>query len=199
MTKRYIFISLGLLLCILAGTSGYYLFFHRSNLEKGIAIELLDDVPVYDNGSVYSQSHGRHFARSGYYYGQKWQCVEFVKRYLYESKNHKMPDVWGHAISFFNTEIPHGMINPQRAMIQYQQGNDEKPQKGDLIVFSGAGGYGHVAIVSDVGNNWLEIVQQNSPPPRERLPLIKKEGRYTVMGRPALGWLRIPPLSKPEQ
>ena len=59
-------------------------------------------VPVYDNGLLYFRNHGKNYSKDGYYFGQKWQCVEFVKRFYYQAKNHRMPDVMGHAKSFFD-------------------------------------------------------------------------------------------------
>ncbi len=163
-----------------------------SPYARGTPLENLDGVAVYDNGPLFTVTHGRNYAADGYYFGQKWQCVEFIKRYLYTAKGLRMPDVWGHAISFFDPDLPHGALNVKRGMTQYAQGGGEKPRPGDLLVFSGAGGYGHVAIVSSVGTDYVEVVQQNSPPPRERLKLAAANGRYTILGRPALGWLRVP-------
>lgn len=37
----------------------------------------------------------------GYYYGYKWQCVEYIKRFYYEAKGHKMPDSYGNAKDFW--------------------------------------------------------------------------------------------------
>lgn len=159
---------------------------------RGNPVESLDGVAVYENGPVYTVTHGRNYAADGYYFGQKWQCVEFIKRYLYTAKGLTMPDVWGHAINFFDPDLPHGTFNAKRGMVQYVQGGEEKPLPGDLLVFSGAGGYGHVAIVASVGTDFVEVVQQNSPPPRERLQLLVADGRYTIKGRSALGWLRVP-------
>ncbi|MEN3929644.1 CHAP domain-containing protein [Microvirga sp. W0021] len=186
-------LCIGLLLsgAVVAGAKIYFHSIHKT-YENGIIIAQLDDVPVYDNGPIFNIAHGRHYAEDGYYLGQKWQCVEFIKRYLYQAKGHRMPDVWGHAISYYDKELPHGKLNDKRGMIQFQQGGNEKPQQGDLIVFSGAGGYGHVAIIAAVSDNEVEIVQQNSPPAREKLPLISKDGNWEIGKRSTLGWLRIP-------
>jgi surface antigen len=77
-------------------------------------------------------------------------------------------------------------------MIQFRQGGDEPPRPGDLIVFGGAAGYGHVAIVAYADANSIEVVQQNKPPARERLVLRQSNGGYVVEARlPPLGWLRL--------
>ncbi|MDW5290896.1 hypothetical protein [Formosa sp. PL04] len=57
---------------------------------------------------------GRNTTPDGYNLGLKYQCVEFVKGYYYEHYNHKMPDSYGHAKSFFNSGIKDGKRRNQR-------------------------------------------------------------------------------------
>jgi CHAP domain len=162
---------------------------------RGTVIESQDGVDVYDNGPVLSASHGKSFAADGTYFGQKWQGEEFVKRYLYVAKGHVMPDGTGNALSFFDAETPQGAMNEKRRMLQFRQGGTEPPRKGDLIVFAGAADIGHVAIVSAVGSDAIEIVQQNAAPARTRLPLRVVNGGYEVEQEGAtLGWLRVAPM-----
>ncbi len=160
----------------------------------GTTLGSFDRVAVYDNGPVFSLSHGKNYAEDGTYFGQKWQCVEFIKRYLYLAQGHRMPDGMGYAISFYDSTIPQGEINPQRGMLQFGQGGGKPPTGGDLIVFGGAAGYGHVGIVVATGADFIEVGQQNKPPVRETLKLAKTaEGGYRVeAGLPPLGWLRVP-------
>ena len=190
---------LGALVVILCGATAF--LFLRGNdwpgspWARGTVIESLDGVPVYDNGPIFSASHGKSLASDGTYFGQKWQCVEFVERYLYEVKGHVMPDGMGNAISFFDNETPQGALNERRGMLQYRQAGSEPPRKGDLIVFSGAAGFGHVAIVSAVGADFVEIVQQNASPARTRLPMRIVNGGYVVeRDGETLGWLRVAPM-----
>lgn len=163
------------------------------NEPVGTVLDSLDGVPVYANGLSFSTSHGRHYADDGYYFGQKWQCVEFIKRYLYVAKGHNLPNVWGHAKHFFDDKIAHGKMNPARGMLQFKQGGDELPRVGDLLVLD-LTSFGHVAIISQVFSDQIEVVQQNSGKTRAKLPLQKKAGAYYVGTRvsPARGWLRIP-------
>lgn len=164
--------------------------------EVGDIVDSLDGVAVYFNGGV-SNSVGRNLAPDGYNLGIKYQCVEFVKRYYYEHYNHKMPDVWGHAISFFDTELPHNTLNVKRGLMQYHNGGDVRPQKGDLVVYSSTvfNRYGHVAIVAEVGDDTVTIIQQNPgplAPSRETYGLTETQGRFTVENQRILGWLRLP-------
>lgn len=162
---------------------------------KGEQIAVVDGVPIYDNGPLFAISHGRNYAEDGYYFGQKWQCVEFIKRYLYRTKGHRMPDVMGHAISFFDPAVPHRGFNAKRGMTQFAAGGDERPMVGDLIVFGGAGGYGHVGIVTAASTDFISVAQQNKAPALERLKLGPGgAGGVTVVDSslPVLGWLRVP-------
>ena len=69
----------------------------------------------------------------------------------------------------------------------------DAPRPGDLVVFADDDGLGHVAIIASVGEDFVEVVQQNAKPARERLPLVHAGSGYRIGGaRPALGWLRVP-------
>lgn len=164
---------------------------HQKDVEVGTKIDEYKGIAIYSNGKNYMSSHGLNFSEDGYYYGYKWQCVEFVKRFYYEKLGHEMTDGAGNAKYFFNPMLSQGEYNDQRGLIQYENGGDNKPQADDLLVFDD-GAYGHVAIISEVGDDWVEVVQQNSEVPRERYELEVLNGKYTISGekKPA-GWLRL--------
>ncbi len=158
----------------------------------GQVVDLWRQVPVRANGNDYLVSHGRHFHPDGYYYGQMWQCVEYAKRYYKEALNHEMPDVMGHAADFFDPELPHGQINPARNLIQYINGGDEPPQPDDLIVWA-YDQYGHIAVVTQVTDSEVEVIQQNvKNGTRMRLKLTRHQNQFTVGNTqsPPAGWLR---------
>lgn len=132
-----------------------------------------------------------NYSDDGYYYGLKWQCTEYVKRFYYTVYQHKMPDGAGNAKYYFNPMLEQGEYNNQRGLFQYKNGGDVKPREDDLIVFTD-GKYGHVAIISATGEDWIEVVQQNSEVPRKRYKLVKTDGGYDVDGdRKPAGWLRL--------
>ena len=162
--------------------------------EIGDVLDSHREVDIHYNGKQFKISHGSRYSKDGYYYGKRWQCVEFAKRFYFDAKGHRMPNVWGHARDFFNPEVPQGAINPDRGLVQFQNGGDVAPQADDLVVFRG-GAFGHVAIVSEVGEDFIELVQQNvGTKARVRWQLVRdEEGRYRVAGkRPPAGWLRLP-------
>lgn len=162
----------------------------QSDVPSGTSIDEYKGIPVYSNGTNYMSSHGLSYSEDGYYFGYKWQCVEHVKRFYYEIYGHEMPDGAGNAKYFYNPMLAQGELNEQRGLIQYNNGGDEKPQLDDLIVFTD-GAYGHVAIISEVGQGWIEVIQQNSEYPRERYELKTENGKYIIEGdREPAGWLR---------
>lgn len=165
-----------------------------SEKEIGQKIDSLNGVYVYHNGSI-SNVSGRNLAADGYNLGLEYQCVEFVKRYYYEFLDHKMPNSYGHAKDFFNTSLSDGQINPDRNLIQYKNYGNEKPQVDDILVFKETiyNPYGHIAIVSAIHENKIEIIQQNAgslASSRETIKMNKESGKWLVNNNKILGWLR---------
>ncbi len=161
--------------------------------QVGRQLDQYHGVPVYDNGLLFFRSHGRHYSAEGYYYGQKWQCVEHIKRFYHVAKGHTMPDVWGHAKDFFDPRLDDGGLNQQRGLLQYQNGSKTKPLPDDILVFRDTT-YGHVGIITMVTETSVEVIQQNIVgKPRQTFRLDTQGGRYTITEpRVAAGWLRVP-------
>jgi hypothetical protein len=161
----------------------------------GMEIDRFQGVPVFYNGGV-DHSSGRSLAPDGYNFGQKHQCVEFVKRYYYLRLRHRMPDTYGHAKDYFDPSVADGGDNPTRGLTQYTNGSRAGPRVGDLLIFSPSffNRYGHVAIVSEVGEDGVEIIQQNTGPfgdPRDRLALRREIDHWSYADKRVLGWLRM--------
>ncbi|MDR2283759.1 MAG: CHAP domain-containing protein [Sphingobacterium sp.] len=164
---------------------------HRTVGEK---LDSLDGVFVYYNGGV-GHSEGRNLAPDGYNIGLKYQCVEFVKRYYYVHYNHRMPDAYGNAKDFFDTKIIDGGINQKRNLYQYTNPSIARPEKGDLLIYAPEvwNPYGHVAIVASVGEDAMEIIQQNPGPygrSREVYSLREENGNWKIDNNRIWGWLR---------
>jgi hypothetical protein len=165
-----------------------------NHYKVGTVLDSYRGVPVYDKGVLFFRSHGKHFSLDGYYYGQKWQCVEFIKRFFCDAKHHKMPDVMGHAKSFFDDTLSDGALNRRRGLIQFRNGSVEKPRPDDLVVFTDTR-YGHVGIVTETASNNVEMIQQNILwHTRQRLSLIISNNHYFLTApRTPAGWMRLPP------
>lgn len=176
------------LVLFVVGASLFLVYDQRS---IGKTIASYKGVPVHYNGILFIKSHGKHYSSDGYYYGQKWQCVEYIKRFYDQAKNHQMPNVYGHAKDFFDVNVPHGTLNKTRNLVQYKNGENERPQPDDLIVFNNTK-YGHVAIVTQVTDKYIEVIQQNIlGKPLERFTLKNANGKWFI-GQyiKPVGWLR---------
>lgn len=192
--KYRIFIVFALLLIGFLGSITLNKASINTSLSVGDKIDSLNGVYVYYNSDV-SNVSGRNTTKDGYNLGLKYQCVEFVKRYYYEYYNHRMPDSYGHAKDFFNSSIGDGKRNTQRNLIQYSNPSDTKPKVNDLLVFEGTvfNKYGHVAIISEVKRESIEIIQQNAGlfgSTREKFKLEQKNGKWRIKKDGVLGWLR---------
>lgn len=164
----------------------------KKHLKIGDTLDVFNDVYVIYNESMNNTS-GRHLTNDGYNLGLKWQCVEFVKRYYHDYLDHKMPNTHGHAKDFFNPSIADGKLNRDRNLLQYTNSSKSKPKVNDLIVFKGNifNSYGHVAIISEVGQDYIEIVQQNvGKTSREKIDLETKDSKWIIDDSSVLGWLR---------
>jgi len=196
--RKFIFVLSGILLVLVLV---YFLFLQKRypiraithSFSIGDSVDSYNGVVVYNNGIDYAESHGKHYsADSAYYYGKKWQCVEFIKRYYYDVYHHKMPNGFGHAKDFMDKQTKQGKLNRERGLLQFRNNDNEPPKPGDILIFGGK--YGHVAIVTRVDDHEIEVVQQNIyMTPRETFPLSFHDGVYTVgKRRQPEGWLRMP-------
>lgn len=175
-------------------TIGWFWYNYKSEHHIGQTIDSLNGVEVYYNGRV-GHVEGRNTTADGYNLGQKYQCVEFVKRYYYEYYKHKMPESYGHAKSFYNTKLNDGSFNKERGLTQYANPSKTKPKIGDLLIMGETtfNSYGHVAIVSRVSENSVEIIQQNPGPyypSRATYPLYSENNLWRIKQKNVLGWLR---------
>jgi surface antigen len=178
---------------------GYYYYNHNINPNPkyayGQKLDSLNGVFVFYNGNV-GHADGRNTAEDGYNIGLKYQCVEFVKRYYYEYYHHKMPDAFGNAKDFFDINLSDSNVNVNRDLLQFTNPSKTKPQIGDLIIFDGhvKNKYGHVAIISTVDENNIEIIQQNPGPfssSRDKIGLNFSDSLYHLKHERILGWLRM--------
>lgn len=100
--KPIIYTLLSIIILGFVGIWAFKKFNFNSEHTVGQAIDSLNGVYFYYNGSV-DNVVGRNTTADGYNLGLKYQCVEFVKRYYFEHFNHKMPNSYGHAKDFLKT------------------------------------------------------------------------------------------------
>ena len=192
--KKSLYILSGLLVSGIIGAWTFKNYNLNSDLTIGQEIDNLNGVAVYFNGGV-NNITGRNTTKDGYNLGLKYQCVEFVKRYYYQHLNHKMPDSYGNAKDFYNASLADGQLSPSRNLNQYTNPSILMPQVDDLLIFKGTliNRFGHVAIISKVSSNEIEIIQQNPGPfekSRETFSLENKNGKWEIQDDKILGWLR---------
>lgn len=188
MRNRWFKIFMFIIIIILI-SAGSYILTDRKMI--GHEIDSYKNVVVYYNGLIYTEAYGENYSEDEYYYGQKWQCVEYIKRFYYQAKDHRMPDVYGNAKDFFDSNVQQGELNKSRDLVQYRNGGNVKPKPDDLMVFTETN-FGHVAIVTEVTSDYIEVIQQNVyGKTREKYELIIKDNQYYIgTKRKPAGWLR---------
>lgn len=98
------------------------------------------------------------------YMGYKWQCVEFARRFLYLNYGVVFTDV-GMAYEIFSLRILRRVINEALLPLQaFANGSKKLPTAGSLLIWQEGGIFkrtGHVAIITEVLDNKVRIVEQN--------------------------------------
>lgn len=160
----------------------------------GEEIDSFNGIIVYHNGGVNNDS-GRNISKTGYNVGLKYQCVEFVKRYYLEYLKHEMPDSYGHAKSFYDKTLKDNVLNKKRNLIQFSNPSVKRPEINDIIIFDSNifNKYGHVAIITEVSDSSIEIIQQNSGAfgnSRKKIKIEKGQVKWNILDNSVLGRLR---------
>jgi surface antigen len=163
------------------------------NHKVGEIIDNYNGVEIYYNGGI-NHISGRNIM-DNYNIGLKYQCVEFVKRYYFEYFNHKMPNNYGNAVDFFDNKLFDGQTNNDRGLVQYINPSKVKPKINDILIYKGNifNRYGHVAIISNIVDKEIEIIQQNPGPfgkSREKIEIEYKNDLWEIKKSRVIGWLR---------
>lgn len=125
-------------------------------------------------------------------YGLEFQCVELVNRFLTQRLGHQNLTRTGNADTYF-------FHAKEKGLVAFPNGSPEKPAVDDILVFDRDGQVsesnpGHVAIVVEVLDSRVCVVQQNTSLWYQCLPLVSVNGRWLVKARagslPCVGWAR---------
>lgn len=96
--------------------------------------------------------------------GYKWQCVEFARRWLYLNKGYIFDDV-AMAYNIFDLRSVRDIkTNCRLPLNAFANGNKKHPEPGCLLIWNKGGefeGTGHVAVVTEVTDQYLRIAEQN--------------------------------------
>lgn len=121
------------------------------------------------------------------YYGSG-ECVGYVERYYQNEFNIEIKNV-GKAQNLFS------MASDFR-LFSHRNGGAVYPQPGDILVYSHKNKIGHVAIITNVKKDSLEIIEQNwvgsNTITRQTLPVKYENYGYTIFERQGyvpIGWL----------
>jgi len=122
-------------------------------------------------------------------YGDRYQCVEYVKRFYSVALGFDTSGWTGNANTYYQTAQAKGLR-------QFANGGPVPPSPDDIVVFEG-GAAGHVAIVTAVTQTQVDIIEQNwSFTGMAKLVLNSTGGHYTLFRSGSkyvvLGWLRVP-------
>lgn len=96
--------------------------------------------------------------------GYKWQCVEFARRWLYLNKGYIFDEV-AMAYDIFNLRSVRDIkTNSRLPLNAFANGSKRHPEPGCLLIWDKGGEFeetGHVAIVTEVTDQYLRIAEQN--------------------------------------
>ena len=117
----------------------------------------------------------------------KHQCTEFVREFC--------------AVNFFHDDRKFGITyaqelfdkGPELGFSAYSNGGSTAPQPDDILCYSGGqSGYGHVAIIMEVNDNSIKIIDENRSC-SSAYATLTKSGNYlynNLDGYQIQGWLR---------
>lgn len=125
-------------------------------------------------------------------YGLQYQCVEYVRRF-YDEAMEIDTGLWPrmNAVDFFARANDLGLVTYENSLA------DSPPAPDDILVFaSNKNAYGHIAIVTQVNDDLVEVIEQNwSLSGMATLSLLSDSTGFSIAPRGsyyALGWLRLP-------
>ena len=142
----------------------------------------LGDLNVYSNGDG-NQDQASIF-------GLSYECVELAQRYA--AVRYGEQKIWPVSYAYQMWGVAPSLQVPFQ---QNPNGGPSAPRSGDLLIFDHATNapYGHVAVVSDTGPDYVDIVEQNwgnsNPVGSARLTL-NGTSMPARSGIPIIGWLR---------
>ncbi|RNF05728.1 putative trypanothione synthetase [Trypanosoma rangeli] len=160
---------------------------------------------------AYSNKHDGYFSGERsidgkLFCGFKYQCVEFARRWLFERKSLVLPDVrW--AVHIFDLkEVPDARTARPVRCVAVHNSTKTKPVADALLIYPSADGSpaGHVAAITEVGDNWVRIADQNhrffkwEGDYAAQLALNHENGVWTILDHTEdgvlnpLGWVTFP-------
>jgi hypothetical protein len=173
----------------------------------GVAIDSFCGVTAYSNANAKvttcDYGNGRTDGVNKGKYGYEYQCVELTFRFLctvYDAQlgckaAGKAGKAYGNAWMWFDNVAGHPVLSNDKLERFKSGATSEPPRPGDVLVFGKDcyPGTGHVAVVREVGADWVKIIEQNftcgDQDGNHMLALHKSGGNWSI--KCATGWLRV--------
>ncbi|CAG9576795.1 putative trypanothione synthetase [Leishmania major strain Friedlin] len=171
-------------------------------------------VQGYAPGGVpaYSNKHDHYFSgerniEDNIFFGFKYQCVEFARRWLLVRKGLLLPDVNWACHIFQLKEVRDAATTESFAVLQVRNGTTTKPEADALLVYpsTDANPVGHVGTITEVGDDYVCVADQNyrfhkwESSCAYKLKLDHRDGIWTIIDdidadeiEIPLGWLTFP-------
>ena len=175
---------------------------HRIPYNKPIG--MVNNVTSYSNYN--NNNHDNNYINNNVvnnnvvnniYTGERWQCVEFARRYLIINYNITFDSV-ENAYNIFDLSyfisLKNNMIIPIR---KYINGSSISPHIGSLLIWDmNYKNTGHVAIITNIYDDYITIAEQNyndmswnGNSYSRKLKLVVDNGRYYIVNKNILGWI----------
>lgn len=136
----------------------------RPELHFGEPLGTVHGVTAFSNLDDSFFSGEKHFI-CGVYTGYKYQCVEFARRYLLVTRGCQFDQCFRAAEIFHMTSVTNVETGEVYPLTQNVNGHStSRPQAGDIFVYPNDQELmpvGHVAIIAEVGDDWVGIAEQN--------------------------------------
>nr|AEQ30090.1 trypanothione synthetase [Leishmania donovani] len=171
-------------------------------------------VQGYAPGGVpaYSNKHDHYFSgersiEDNIFFGFKYQCVEFARRWLLVRKGLVLPDVNWACHIFQLKEVRDAATTESFAVLPVRNGTKTKPEADALLVYpsTDANPVGHVGAITEVGDDYVCVADQNyrfhkwESSYAYKLKLDHRDGIWTIIDdidadeiEIPLGWLTFP-------
>ncbi len=160
----------------------------------------------YDSADLkeYPNRHAYRSFLNGIFMGYKWQCVEFVRRWLYINRQYIFDDVSMAYDIFRLRNVKTLGDESQLPLRSFKNGARRLPEPGCLLIWDASGEFeitGHVAIVTEVHDDYIRFAEQNADNKiwpegqtfsRQLTAKTTEEGGYWIESCPGnvlLGWV----------
>jgi len=153
-----------------------------------------NSVSIYrnDRGTESDEYHFISYHGKQIQTGLKWQCVELARRYLILQYGISFPSV-ENAYEIFDLSSMYYVETKQPvACTSYKNGSKEIPLVGSLLIWDkkyDPNETGHVAVITNVFNHSIQIIEQNNNTSNRTISIENKNGIVTINEPHILGWV----------